>query len=84
MVEGSEIRVRPDPHFAGAIVRVGISSCQSGRLSCRRRQRLRSEADSQPLLRTTSNVDAVADMAFGSPRPLSSTRQHRPVTITAL
>ena len=28
MVEGSEIRVRPDPHFAGAIVRVGISSCQ--------------------------------------------------------
>jgi hypothetical protein len=62
--------VRPDPHFVGAIVRVRISSCQSGRLSCHRHQRLRSEADSQPLLRTTSNVDAVADMAFGSPRSL--------------
>jgi hypothetical protein len=30
------------------------------------------------------NIDAVADMAFGSPRPLSSTREHRSVTITAL
>ena len=45
---------------------------------------LRLEAESQPLLRTTSNVDAVADIAFGSPRSLSSTRQHRPVTIMAL
>jgi hypothetical protein len=75
---------RPRKSWPRAVVRVGISSCQSGRLSCRRHQRLRSEADRQPLLRPTSNVDAVADMAFGSPRPLSSTRQHRPVTITAL
>ena len=61
-----QLQPRSNPHFAGAIVRVGISSCQSDRLSCRQHQRLRSEADSQPLLRTTSNVDAVADMAFGT------------------